>query len=48
MEATSKWFFVLGLPKGSPETARARIPTTLRGYNSMFKPLIETRFEVKL
>ncbi len=33
-------FFVPGLSKGSPETARVGIPSTLQGYNFLFRPLI--------
>ncbi len=46
--ATSKWLFVLRLPKGSPKTAMVGTPTTLRGYNFVFRPLIETKSEAKL
>ncbi len=41
-KATSKWLFVLGLPKGNPETAKARTPATLWGYNFVLRPPIET------
>jgi len=44
----SKWLFVLGLPKVSPETARVGISATLQGYNFMLRPLIGMRSEAKL
>ncbi len=40
MRPTSKWLFVLGLPKGNPETAWVRTFVTLRGYNFVLRPLI--------
>jgi hypothetical protein len=46
--ATSKWLFVLGLSKGSPEIAEVVTPTTLQGYNFVFQTLIGTRSEAKL
>ncbi len=45
---TSKWLFVLRLPKGSFETTRVRTLATLQGYNFVFRPLIETRSKTKL
>ncbi len=48
VKATSKWLFVSGLPKGSPETTKVETPTTLRGYNFVFRLPIGTRSEAKL
>jgi hypothetical protein len=46
--ATFKWLFVPRLPKRSPETAMVGTPTTLQGYNFVFRPPIETRSKAKL
>jgi hypothetical protein len=40
--------FCPGTPKGSLETAKARTPATLRGYNFVLRPLIETISKAKL
>jgi hypothetical protein len=38
MGATSKWFFVSGLPNGSLEILTTKIPTTLDAHNFLCKP----------
>jgi hypothetical protein len=45
---TSKWFFVLGLPRRSPETIPAWTPTTLQAYNFLLRPSIGVRSEANL
>ncbi len=52
---TSKWPFCpgtpgtpAGLPRGSPETAPARTPATLKPHNFASRPRIATRSEAKL
>jgi hypothetical protein len=37
---TSRWLFVPGLPKRSPETVLVWAPGTLRSHNSLFRPPI--------
>jgi hypothetical protein len=44
---SSKWFFVLGFPNGSPEIAKVETPTTLQDYNFLCEPPIEMRFKAK-
>ncbi len=45
---TFEWFFILRLPRGSPETISIWTLVTLWGYNSLLKPPIEMRFEANL
>jgi hypothetical protein len=45
---TSTRFFILGLLKGNPKTAKVWITATLRDYNFAFRPLIGMRFQAKL
>jgi hypothetical protein len=40
---TSKWFFILGLPRRSFEIVSVWTSTTLQGYNYLFKPSIGMR-----
>ncbi len=46
--ATSKWLFVPGLPRGSPEIPTSRTPTTLRADNLACRPAIAMRTKAKL
>ncbi len=46
--ATSKWFFIPGLPSGSPEIPTSQTPTTLKAHNFLCRPLIIMRSEAKL
>jgi hypothetical protein len=48
MEATSKWLFVPGLSKRSPEIAKVGTLATLRGYKFSLRPLIGMKFEANL
>jgi hypothetical protein len=48
VRATSKWLFVSGFLKRSPEIAMVGTLVTLRGYNFVLRPPIETRLKAKL
>ncbi len=48
MAPTSKWLFVLELPRRNFETAKVWTPTTLRDYNSLLRPPIVMRSEAML
>ncbi len=46
---TSKWFFILGLPFGSPpETSKVGTLATLWGYNFVLRPSIKMRSKSRL
>jgi hypothetical protein len=47
-EATSKWFFVPRLSKGSLKIARVKTLAILWGYNFSLKPPIGTRSKANL
>ncbi len=46
--ATSKWFFVRGLPNGDPEIPTIGIPAILEANNLTCRPLIAMRSKAKL
>ncbi len=43
VEPTSKWFFVPGLPRRSPEIVSVQTLRTLRGHNFLLRPQIGMR-----